>query len=219
MGLQLRRRHRRGPGRHAEPAGRQGRQPRRDVAASACRCRRASPSPPKSAPTSTPTTRPIPTDLSDEVANGAGAGRENASARKFGDADNPLLVSVRSGARASMPGMMDTVLNLGLNDADGRGPRQEDRRRALRLRQLSPLHPDVRRRRARRRSPPFRGRARSGRSSTTGVEARHRADGRRLAGGHRRVQGARPSASSASPSRRTRRSSSGARSAPCSARG
>jgi pyruvate, orthophosphate dikinase len=35
---------------------------------------------------------------------------------KFGDADNPLLVSVRSGARASMPGMMDTVLNLGLND-------------------------------------------------------------------------------------------------------
>ena len=34
----------------------------------------------------------------------------------FGDAKNPLLVSVRSGARASMPGMMDTVLNLGLND-------------------------------------------------------------------------------------------------------
>jgi pyruvate, orthophosphate dikinase len=37
--------------------------------------------------------------------------------RKFGDADEPLLVSVRSGARASMPGMMDTVLNLGLNDS------------------------------------------------------------------------------------------------------
>ena len=36
--------------------------------------------------------------------------------KKFGDAQNPLLVSVRSGARASMPGMMDTVLNLGLND-------------------------------------------------------------------------------------------------------
>src|ERR1041385_1069025 len=36
--------------------------------------------------------------------------------KKFGDAKNPLLVSVRSGARASMPGMMDTVLNLGLND-------------------------------------------------------------------------------------------------------
>src|SRR4051794_11902908 len=37
--------------------------------------------------------------------------------KKFGDSGNPLLVSVRSGARASMPGMMDTVLNLGLNDA------------------------------------------------------------------------------------------------------
>src|SRR6185503_8883221 len=35
---------------------------------------------------------------------------------KFGDPKNPLLVSVRSGARASMPGMMDTILNLGLND-------------------------------------------------------------------------------------------------------
>ncbi len=40
---------------------------------------------------------------------------------KFGDADNPLLVSVRSGARASMPGMMDTVLNLGLNDETVQG--------------------------------------------------------------------------------------------------
>ncbi|MEZ5849968.1 MAG: pyruvate, phosphate dikinase [Hyphomicrobiaceae bacterium] len=39
----------------------------------------------------------------------------------FGDADNPLLVSVRSGARASMPGMMDTILNLGLNDATVEG--------------------------------------------------------------------------------------------------
>ena len=36
--------------------------------------------------------------------------------KKFGDLYNPLLVSVRSGARASMPGMMDTILNLGLND-------------------------------------------------------------------------------------------------------
>ncbi|HAZ19281.1 MAG TPA: pyruvate, phosphate dikinase, partial [Clostridiales bacterium] len=36
--------------------------------------------------------------------------------KKFGDAENPLLVSVRSGSRASMPGMMDTILNLGMND-------------------------------------------------------------------------------------------------------
>ena len=41
---------------------------------------------------------------------------EEISGKKFGDKENPLLVSVRSGARASMPGMMDTILNLGLND-------------------------------------------------------------------------------------------------------
>ena len=41
---------------------------------------------------------------------------EEIAGKKFGDAENPLLVSVRSGARASMPGMMDTILNLGLND-------------------------------------------------------------------------------------------------------
>ena len=46
---------------------------------------------------------------------------ENLTAKKFGDPKNPLLVSVRSGARASMPGMMDTVLNLGLNDATVKG--------------------------------------------------------------------------------------------------
>ncbi|MDO4740643.1 MAG: PEP/pyruvate-binding domain-containing protein, partial [Eubacteriales bacterium] len=41
---------------------------------------------------------------------------EKINGKKFGDTANPLLVSVRSGARASMPGMMDTILNLGLND-------------------------------------------------------------------------------------------------------
>ena len=41
---------------------------------------------------------------------------EEMTGKKFGDLENPLLVSVRSGARASMPGMMDTILNLGLND-------------------------------------------------------------------------------------------------------
>ena len=41
---------------------------------------------------------------------------ETINGKKFGDLENPLLVSVRSGARASMPGMMDTILNLGLND-------------------------------------------------------------------------------------------------------
>ena len=41
---------------------------------------------------------------------------EQITGKKFGDKQNPLLVSVRSGARASMPGMMDTILNLGLNE-------------------------------------------------------------------------------------------------------
>jgi pyruvate,orthophosphate dikinase len=46
---------------------------------------------------------------------------EKAEGRRFGDPERPLLVSVRSGARASMPGMMDTILNLGLNDATVEG--------------------------------------------------------------------------------------------------
>jgi pyruvate,orthophosphate dikinase len=46
---------------------------------------------------------------------------EQRTGKKFGDKDNPLLVSVRSGAAVSMPGMMDTVLNLGLNDASVQG--------------------------------------------------------------------------------------------------
>jgi pyruvate, orthophosphate dikinase len=59
--------------------------------------------------------RQYPQDLPQEV--DAALARVGAlTGRAFGDADRPLLVSVRSGARASMPGMMDTILNLGLND-------------------------------------------------------------------------------------------------------
>ncbi|MDR6847485.1 pyruvate,orthophosphate dikinase [Sphingomonas sp. BE270] len=57
----------------------------------------------------------FPQSLRDEVATGI-AHIEGVTGKRFGDAADPLLVSVRSGARASMPGMMDTVLNLGLND-------------------------------------------------------------------------------------------------------
>ena len=46
---------------------------------------------------------------------------EELNGKKFGDMERPLLVSVRSGARASMPGMMDTILNLGLNDVSVEG--------------------------------------------------------------------------------------------------
>ena len=59
--------------------------------------------------------RQYPKGLEADVAQ-ALARVEKIMGRKFGDAENPLLVSVRSGARESMPGMMDTVLNLGLND-------------------------------------------------------------------------------------------------------
>ena len=57
----------------------------------------------------------FPDSLRDEVADGI-AHIEAVTGKRFGDAADPLLVSVRSGARVSMPGMMDTVLNLGLND-------------------------------------------------------------------------------------------------------
>ncbi|MBT6859995.1 MAG: pyruvate, phosphate dikinase [Rhodospirillaceae bacterium] len=61
-----------------------------------------------------------PDELAGQVADALQA-VENIIGAKFGDAANPLLVSVRSGSRASMPGMMDTVLNLGLNDETVKG--------------------------------------------------------------------------------------------------
>ena len=59
--------------------------------------------------------RQIGADIMEQVMD-AVADMEKRNGKRFGDAENPLLVSVRSGSRASMPGMMDTVLNLGLND-------------------------------------------------------------------------------------------------------
>ncbi|MGC8916960.1 MAG: pyruvate, phosphate dikinase [Thermoanaerobaculum sp.] len=61
-----------------------------------------------------------PAGLEDQVAQGL-AHIERLTGKTFGDTKNPLLVSVRSGARASMPGMMDTILNLGLNDETVQG--------------------------------------------------------------------------------------------------
>lgn len=62
----------------------------------------------------------FPDSLKAEVATGV-EHIESVTGKKFGDAADPLLVSVRSGARVSMPGMMDTVLNLGLNDQTVQG--------------------------------------------------------------------------------------------------
>jgi len=73
-----------------------------------------------------------PADLAAQVQAGL-AKVEQITGKRFGDAGNPLLVSVRSGARASMPGMMDTVLNLGLNDetVEGLAALSGDRRFAF----------------------------------------------------------------------------------------
>ena len=59
--------------------------------------------------------RTIPEEIQGQIFDALSKLEEKQN-KKFGDTENPLLVSVRSGARASMPGMMDTILNLGLND-------------------------------------------------------------------------------------------------------
>jgi pyruvate,orthophosphate dikinase len=71
----------------------------------------------------------MPPELEKQVAENL-AQVEALVGKKFGDPKKPFLVSVRSGARASMPGMMDTILNLGLNDAtvEGLAKRSGDRR-------------------------------------------------------------------------------------------
>src|SRR3569833_2613548 len=73
-----------------------------------------------------------PAELDAQVREGLGK-VEKITGKTFGDPSNPLLVSVRSGARASMPGMMDTVLNLGLNDltVEGLAKLSGDRRFAF----------------------------------------------------------------------------------------
>ena len=73
-------------------------------------------------------------------------GSKRAAGLRFGSSDDPLLVSVRSGAKFSMPGMMDTILNLGLNDAAVEGLAVARTESAFRVRQLPPLHADVRQR-------------------------------------------------------------------------
>ncbi len=124
---------------------------RRDGEPRARRCRRASPSPPSvcdrllrarpQAARGPQRRRWMPPCA--EIGDTVGA--------HFGDVERRCSSPCAPGARASMPGMMDTILNLGLNDetVEGLGKRSGDA--PLRLRQLSPLHPDVCRRGARRR--------------------------------------------------------------------
>ena len=115
---------------------------------SACRCRQASRSRPKFARCFSRTARQLPARLRARRRGRLGKQSARRSARAFGDERRPLLVSVRSGSRASMPGMMDTILNLGLNDKTVEALADLTGDAPLRLRQLPPLYPDVRRRRA-----------------------------------------------------------------------
>ena len=114
--------------------------------------------------------------------------------KKLGQSDDPLLVSVRSGAKFSMPGMMETVLNIGLNDQSVRGPGGAGGQRALRLRLLPPADPDVRQDRAGRRGRalrggPRRGQARQGHHQRPGPRRRRPAPaGRDVQGDRRRAR-------------------------------
>ena len=158
-----------------------------------------------------------PKDLEKQVDAGL-AHIAKVTGRRFGDRDNPLLVSVRSGARASMPGMMDTVLNLGLNDETVEALAQQsgDRRFAYDsyrrfIQMYSNVVLDIEHHNFEDILEDHKSRVR--------LHARHRTDRRRLGRRGRALQGARRARRRASRSRRTRASSSGARSARCSARG
>ena len=161
VGLHLRRRQGRGQGGDARPPRRQGREPRRD----------GQPRPAGAARLHhhdrglhlllRPTAAPIPPSSKAEVDDGARACRQDRRHDASATPANPLLVSVRSGARASMPGMMDTVLNLGLNDetVEALAAQSGDARFAYDSYRRF-IH-DVCERRARRRPRPLRGRARA----------------------------------------------------------
>jgi hypothetical protein len=107
---------------------------------------------------------------------------EERMGQKLGDVENPLLVSVRSGAKFSMPGMMDTILNLGLNDQT-----VKTLEAAVRLRLLPPLHPNVRQRRAGGSQTRFRHGVRRPEKEGQG-QARYRTDRGRPEAGHRGLQ-------------------------------
>ena len=101
--------------------------------------------------------REAPPELEEQVAEALERLEEEAG-KRLGDPADPLLVSVRSGARESMPGMLDTVLNLGLGRRVGGGAGARDGQRALRLGLLPALRADVRQRLPRRDGRALRGR-------------------------------------------------------------
>ena len=128
-----------------------------------------------------------PPELKDEVEKALVAVEKIVGA-EFGDANNPLLVSVRSGARASMPGMMDTVLNLGLNDSTVQGLAKSSGDERFAWDSYRRFIQMYSRRRARRRPPLFRGGCSSSRrrSAASTIDTELKADDWRWSG--RRVQ-------------------------------
>ena len=130
----------------------------------------------------------LPQDLKAEIAANL-AKLERTMGRKLGDPKNPLLVSVRSGAKFSMPGMMDTVLNLGLNDKTAEGLARMIPQSPVRVRFLLPLPDDVLQRGAR--APQERLRTDPRRKEAGARRRRRRRPGRRRPDERvRRVQGA-----------------------------
>ena len=206
---QVRLRLRRGQQGPEGPARRQGRQPRRDDqprAAGAARLHhhhRGLPGLPRHGAASDCPTG-WPTRSTEHL-----AALEEAMGKQLGQADDPLLVSVRSGAKFSMPGMMETVLNIGLNDESVHGPgRAGRRRRAVRLGLLPPADPDVRQDRARHRRRRCSSEALDAAKDDAGRQRRprprRRATSQSLVGD---VQGDRRASTPAATSRRTRASS------------
>ncbi len=128
---------------------------------------------------------------------------EHATGKRFGDPRNPLLVSCRSGARFSMPGMMDTVLNIGLNDEVAQGLAQRHGRRALRLRRLPPSRADVRHGRAGPAGRAVRGKC-SRATAPSAAWPTTPTSRPRTSGDHRGIQGDREGPHAAVPSRTIR---------------
>ena len=191
------------------------------MTSSACPSRPASPSPPRSAPISTRTSRTYPGRARGRGRSALSRRSRRSSGTQIRRPEEPLLVSVRSGARASMPGMMDTILNLGLNDATVEALRENTGDERFAYDSYRRFIQMYRRRRARA-STHAQVRGRSLETATRTARrrrARHRADRRRPQGTGRREYKAVVTEATGKRSRRTRASSSGARSAPSSARG
>ena len=131
---------------------------------------------------------------------------EDLQGQQLGEGDNPLLVSVRSGAKFSMPGMMDTILNLGLNDQSVEALARAQQQSAFRLRLLSPPDSDVRQRGARNPQAAFE-QVFDQQETSEESQARHRPRCQGAEGSHRRIQEAGEEAHQAGLSRRTRTTS------------